>query len=123
VALPGVDAAEALVVRLKDVVSFSTSAACSSAKVEPSHVLMRPPGTTSEPTLPFVSALAGTTRKSKSARLLRQWQLKCGSSGKGRHVPGISADPAAPAEVRTPYDELLFDLLNIDVRKRLALGR
>jgi len=39
VALPGVDA-EALVVRLKDVVSFSTGAACSSAKVEPSHVLM-----------------------------------------------------------------------------------
>lgn len=39
VALPGVDA-EALVVRLKDVVSFSTGAACSSAKVEPSHVIM-----------------------------------------------------------------------------------
>ena len=39
VALPGLDA-EALVVRLKDVVSFSTGAACSSAKVEPSHVLM-----------------------------------------------------------------------------------
>jgi cysteine desulfurase len=39
VALPGVDA-EALIVRLKDVVSFSTGAACSSAKVEPSHVLM-----------------------------------------------------------------------------------
>ncbi len=39
VALPGVDA-EALVVRLKDIVSFSTGAACSSAKVEPSHVLM-----------------------------------------------------------------------------------
>jgi cysteine desulfurase len=39
VALPGVDA-EALVLRLKDVVSFSTGAACSSAKVEPSHVLM-----------------------------------------------------------------------------------
>ena len=39
VAFPGVDA-EALVVRLKDVVSFSTGAACSSTKVEPSHVLM-----------------------------------------------------------------------------------
>jgi len=37
--LPGVDA-EALVVRLKDVAAFSTGAACSSAKVEPSHVLM-----------------------------------------------------------------------------------
>lgn len=36
---PGIDA-EALVVRLKDVISFSTGAACSSAKVEPSHVLM-----------------------------------------------------------------------------------
>ncbi len=39
VSLPGVDA-EALVVRLKKVVAFSTGAACSSAKVEPSHVLM-----------------------------------------------------------------------------------
>jgi cysteine desulfurase len=39
VALAGVDA-EALVVRLKDMVAFSTGAACSSAKVEPSHVLM-----------------------------------------------------------------------------------
>jgi cysteine desulfurase len=39
VSLPGVDA-EALVTRLKDVVAFSTGAACSSAKVEPSHVLM-----------------------------------------------------------------------------------
>jgi cysteine desulfurase len=39
VAIPGVDA-EALVVRLKDIVSFSTGAACSSANVEPSHVLM-----------------------------------------------------------------------------------
>jgi cysteine desulfurase len=37
--LPGVDA-EALVVRLKDIVAFSTGAACSSAKVEPSHVLV-----------------------------------------------------------------------------------
>ncbi|EQD53218.1 cysteine desulfurase IscS [mine drainage metagenome] len=37
--LPGIDA-EALVVRLKEVVAFSTGAACSSAKVEPSHVLM-----------------------------------------------------------------------------------
>ncbi len=39
VSLPGVDA-EALVVRLKHIVAFSTGAACSSAKVEPSHVLM-----------------------------------------------------------------------------------
>jgi cysteine desulfurase len=39
VALAGVNA-EALVVRLKDIVSFSTGAACSSAKVEPSHVLI-----------------------------------------------------------------------------------
>ena len=39
VSLPGVDA-EALVVRLKHVAAFSTGAACSSAKVEPSHVLM-----------------------------------------------------------------------------------
>ena len=39
VSFPGVDA-EALVVRLKHVVAFSTGAACSSAKVEPSHVLM-----------------------------------------------------------------------------------
>jgi len=39
VSLPGVDA-EALVVRLKQVAVFSTGAACSSAKVEPSHVLM-----------------------------------------------------------------------------------
>lgn len=39
VSFPGVDA-EALVVRLKSVVAFSTGAACSSAKVEPSHVLM-----------------------------------------------------------------------------------
>ncbi len=39
VSIPGVDA-EALVVRLKDVVAFSTGAACSSAKVGPSHVLM-----------------------------------------------------------------------------------
>jgi cysteine desulfurase len=39
VSFPGVDA-EALVVRLKNLVSFSTGAACSSAKVEPSHVLM-----------------------------------------------------------------------------------
>ena len=37
--LPGVDA-EALVVRLKQVGAFSTGAACSSAKVEPSHVIM-----------------------------------------------------------------------------------
>jgi len=39
VSLPGVNA-EALVVRLKEIVAFSTGAACSSAKVEPSHVLM-----------------------------------------------------------------------------------
>jgi len=39
VSLPGIDA-EALIVRLKQVVAFSTGAACSSAKVEPSHVLM-----------------------------------------------------------------------------------
>jgi len=39
VAFPGIDA-EALVVRLKKVVSFSTGAACSSTKVEPSHVIM-----------------------------------------------------------------------------------
>jgi cysteine desulfurase len=39
VSFQGVDA-EALVVRLKHVVAFSTGAACSSAKVEPSHVLM-----------------------------------------------------------------------------------
>ncbi len=39
VSLPGVDA-EALVVRLNSVVAFSTGAACSSAKVEPSHVIM-----------------------------------------------------------------------------------
>lgn len=38
VSLPGVDA-EALVVRLKHVAAFSTGAACSSAKVEPSRVL------------------------------------------------------------------------------------
>ena len=37
--LPGIDA-EALVVRLRDVAAFSTGAACSSAKVEPSHVLV-----------------------------------------------------------------------------------
>lgn len=37
--LPGVDA-EALMVRLKHVAAFSTGAACSSAKIEPSHVLM-----------------------------------------------------------------------------------
>ena len=36
---PGVDA-EALVLRLKHVAAFSTGAACSSTKVEPSHVLM-----------------------------------------------------------------------------------
>ena len=39
VSLPGIDA-QALVVRLKHVVAFSTGAACSSAKLEPSHVLM-----------------------------------------------------------------------------------
>jgi len=39
VSFRGIDA-EALVVRLKDVAAFSTGAACSSAKVEPSHVLM-----------------------------------------------------------------------------------
>jgi cysteine desulfurase len=39
VSFPGVDA-EALVVRLKEIVAFSTGAACSSAKVEPSHVIM-----------------------------------------------------------------------------------
>jgi cysteine desulfurase len=39
VSLPGVDA-EALVVRLKKLVAFSTGAACSSAKVKPSHVIM-----------------------------------------------------------------------------------
>lgn len=39
VSFTGVDA-EALVVRLKDMAAFSTGAACSSAKVEPSHVLM-----------------------------------------------------------------------------------
>ena len=39
VSFPGVDA-EALVVRLKHVVAFSTGAACSSTKVEPSHVLI-----------------------------------------------------------------------------------
>lgn len=39
VSIPGVDA-EALVTRLKNVVAVSTGAACSSAKVEPSHVLM-----------------------------------------------------------------------------------
>jgi cysteine desulfurase len=39
VTLPGVDA-EALVVRLKKLAAFSTGAACSSAKVEPSHVIM-----------------------------------------------------------------------------------
>jgi cysteine desulfurase len=39
VSLPGVDA-ETLVARLKNVVAFSTGAACSSAKVKPSHVLM-----------------------------------------------------------------------------------
>lgn len=39
VSFPGVDA-EALVVRLKHVVAFSTGAACSSTRVEPSHVLV-----------------------------------------------------------------------------------
>ena len=39
VSFPRVDA-EALVVRLKEVAAFSTGAACSSAKIEPSHVLM-----------------------------------------------------------------------------------
>ncbi|MGB3400678.1 MAG: cysteine desulfurase family protein [Candidatus Deferrimicrobiaceae bacterium] len=39
VSLPGVDA-EALIVRLKHVVAFSTGAACSSAMFEPSHVLV-----------------------------------------------------------------------------------
>lgn len=39
VSFPGVDA-EALVLRLKHVAAFSTGAACSSTKVEPSHVLM-----------------------------------------------------------------------------------
>lgn len=39
VSFPGVDA-EALVVRLKHVAAFSTGAACSSTKVEPSHVLI-----------------------------------------------------------------------------------
>ena len=39
VSLPGVDA-EALVVRMRNVAAFSTGAACSSTKVEPSHVLM-----------------------------------------------------------------------------------
>ena len=39
VSFPGVDA-EALVLRLKNVAAFSTGAACSSVKVEPSHVLM-----------------------------------------------------------------------------------
>jgi len=39
VSIPGIDA-EALVLRLKGVVSFSTGAACSSTKIEPSHVLM-----------------------------------------------------------------------------------
>jgi len=39
VSFPGVDA-ETLVVRLKNVAAFSTGAACSSAKVEPSHVLV-----------------------------------------------------------------------------------
>ena len=39
VSFPGVDA-EALVVRLRSVAAFSTGAACSSTKVEPSHVLM-----------------------------------------------------------------------------------
>ena len=39
VAFPGIDA-EALLVRLRDVVACSTGAACSSAKVEPSHVIM-----------------------------------------------------------------------------------
>ena len=39
VSFPGVDA-EAMVVRLKHVAAFSTGAACSSTKVEPSHVLI-----------------------------------------------------------------------------------
>ena len=39
VSFPGIDA-EALVLRLKHVAAFSTGAACSSTKVEPSHVLM-----------------------------------------------------------------------------------
>ena len=39
VSFPGIDA-EALVLRLKHVAAFSTGAACSSVKVEPSHVLM-----------------------------------------------------------------------------------
>ena len=39
VSFPGIDA-EALVVRLRNVAAFSTGAACSSTKVEPSHVLM-----------------------------------------------------------------------------------
>lgn len=39
VSFPGVDA-EALVLRLKHVAAFSTGAACSSTKVEPSHVLI-----------------------------------------------------------------------------------
>ena len=39
VSFPGVDA-EALVVRLRSVAAFSTGSACSSTKVEPSHVLM-----------------------------------------------------------------------------------
>ena len=39
VSFPGIDA-EALVLRLKHVAAFSTGAACSSTKVEPSHVLI-----------------------------------------------------------------------------------
>ena len=39
VSFPGIDAAS-LVARLRHTVAFSTGAACSSAKVEPSHVLM-----------------------------------------------------------------------------------
>ena len=39
VSFPGVDA-EALVLRLKHVAAFSTGAACSSTKIEPSHVLI-----------------------------------------------------------------------------------
>lgn len=39
VSFPGVDA-EALVLRLKHLAAFSTGAACSSTKVEPSHVLI-----------------------------------------------------------------------------------
>ncbi len=39
VSLPGVDA-EVLTMELRDLASFSTGAACSSAKVEPSHVLL-----------------------------------------------------------------------------------